>query len=174
MFSPILWIMLLLSFPYLGTLFTHIFYILRKRIPGCSLLHIFILLLCCPWYWLRLQEWWKKLMWWEQITVAFFSDFGWGLITYTCLSCCEVCDDFPRRVITSELPFTNVSSHSSSQWKTRCWFLECGWRRTWHGSSQICWLSEEHQSGHSCSPSWAWKDGRKNYFFDSVFWCTKI
>lgn len=43
MFSPILWIMLLLSFPYLGTLFTHIFYILRKRIPGCSLLHIFYL-----------------------------------------------------------------------------------------------------------------------------------
>lgn len=63
---------------------------------------------------------------------------------------------------------------SSSQWKTRRWFLECGWRRTWHGSSQICWLSEEHQSGHSCSPSWAWKDGRKNYFFDSVFWSTKI
>lgn len=41
--------------------------------------------------------------------MAFFSVFGWGLITYTCLSCCEVCDDFPRRVITSELSFTNVS-----------------------------------------------------------------
>lgn len=38
--------------------------------------------------------------------MAFFSVFGRGLITYTCLSCC---DDFPRCVIIRELPFTNVS-----------------------------------------------------------------
>lgn len=115
-----------------GILFARMNYIPRKRIPGFSLLCVFVLLLRGPWCQLRLSVQWNQTGGMGAGYSAIFLDLSvvhqiWGWSLHTCLTCLWGSQQFSQLCDHRWFQIRQCNHASSSQWEIGRWLWSMAW-----------------------------------------------